>query len=167
MVAEAPIVCSPLLVVENSVGKKRLVINLQHFNRFLWKQRFKYEDLIVAMNLFEKGDYLFSFDLKAGYHHIDIAEEHCKYLGFSWQKRYYVFTVLPFGLSTACYIFTKIVRPLVHYWRAKGLRIVVYLDDGLCAVAGRVYCTPYKVHLAAYPASAMAWVCYRCGIGAD
>ena len=43
----------------------------------------------------------------------------------------------PFGLSTACYIFTKIVRPLVHYWRAKGLRIVVYLDDGLCAVAGR------------------------------
>ena len=39
--------------------------------------------------------------------HIDIAEEHRKYLGFSWQKRYYVFTVLPFGLSTACYIFYK------------------------------------------------------------
>ena len=91
----------------------------------------------MAMTLFEKGDYLFSFDLKAGYHHIDIAEEHHKYLGFSWQNRYYVFTVLPFGLSTACYIFTKIVRPLVHYWRAKGLRIVVYLEDGLCAVAGR------------------------------
>ena len=39
--------------------------------------------------------------------------------------------------SIACYIFTKIVRPLVHYWRARGLRILVYLDDGLCAVSGK------------------------------
>ena len=97
VVAEAQFVCSPLSVVENSVGKKRLVINLRHLNRFLWKQRFRYEDIKVAMTLFEKGDYLFSFDLKAGYHHIDFAETHRKYLGFSWQKRYYVFTVLPFG----------------------------------------------------------------------
>ena len=47
-----------------------------------------------------------------------------------------MFTVLPFGLSSACYIFTKLVRPLVRYWRGKGLRIIEYLDDGLCAVKG-------------------------------
>ena len=57
-------------------------------------------------------------------------------IGSTWEGKNYVFTVLPFGLSTACYIFTKIVRPLVRYWRAKGLRILVYLDDGLCAVSG-------------------------------
>ena len=48
-----------LSVVESNAGKKRLVINLRHLNRFLWKQKFKYEDLQVAMLLFEKGDYLF------------------------------------------------------------------------------------------------------------
>ena len=37
------------------------------------------------MLLFEKGDFLFSFDLKSGYHHIDIAEAHFKYLGVSWE----------------------------------------------------------------------------------
>ena len=79
---------------------------------------------------------MFSFDLKSGYHHVDIAKEHWKYLGFAWGNQFYVFTVLPFGLSSACYIFTKLVRPLVKYWRAKGLRILVYLDDGLCAVGG-------------------------------
>ena len=78
---------------------------------------------------------MFSFDLKSGYH-VNIAQEHWKYLGFTWKSHYYVFTVLPFGLSSACYIFTKLVRPMVGYWRAKGLRIIVYLDDGLCAVAG-------------------------------
>ena len=83
-VVDLPYICSPLSVVENSVGKKRLVINLRHLNRFLWKQRFKYEDLRVAMLLFERGDFLFSFDLKSGYHHVEIAKIHTKYLGFSW-----------------------------------------------------------------------------------
>ena len=54
----------------------------RHLNKFLWKQKFKHEDLRVAMLLFEKGDFLFSFDLKSGYHHVDIAKENWKYLGF-------------------------------------------------------------------------------------
>ena len=61
------------------------------------------------MVLFKRGDYLFSFDLKSGYHHVDIAKHHWKYLGFNWEGMNYVFTILPFGLSTTCYIFTKIV----------------------------------------------------------
>ena len=31
---------------------------------------------------------------------------------------------------------TKLVWPLVKYWHARGLRLVVYLDDGLCAMGG-------------------------------
>ena len=87
--------------------------------------------------MLDKGDFLFSFDLKSGYHHVDMAECHWKYLGFEWHGKFYVFTVLPFGLSSACYMFTKLVRPLVRYWRARGYRIVVYLDDGVCAVSGK------------------------------
>ena len=41
-----------------------------------------------------------------------------------------MFTVLPFGLSSAPYIFTKLLRPLVKHWRSQGVRVVVYLDDG-------------------------------------
>ena len=78
-----PCICSPLSVVENSKGKK---INLRHLNQYLWKQKFKYEDLRIAMLLFQKGNYLFSFDLKSGYHHIDIVPSHHKYLGFAWKQ---------------------------------------------------------------------------------
>ena len=42
-VDRAPHVCSPLLVVENVAGKKRLVINLRYLNRYLWKQSCKYK----------------------------------------------------------------------------------------------------------------------------
>ena len=135
-VSAVPYICSPLSVVVSGSGKKRLVINLRHLNNYLWKQKFKYEDLRVALLLLEKGDYMFSFDLKSGYHHVDIAEVHHKYLGFAWGGKHYVFTVLPFGLSTACYMFTKLLRPLVRHWRAGGIRIVVYLDDGLGTASG-------------------------------
>ena len=85
-----------------------------------------------------EDDFLFKFDLKSGYH---IFEPHRKYLGFAWetdgQQHFYVFTVLPFGLSTACYVFTKLMRPLIRYWRGRGLRAVLYLDDGIVAVKGK------------------------------
>ncbi len=58
-VSAAPHICRPLSVVESSTGKKRLLVNLRHLKRFLWKQNFKYEYLRVALQLFEKGDFLF------------------------------------------------------------------------------------------------------------
>ena len=61
---------------------------------------------------------MFSFDLKSAYHHVEISQEYQTYLGFSWKTSnsgdeiFYVFTVLPFGLSTAPYVFTKLLKPL-------------------------------------------------------
>ena len=62
-------------------------------------------------------------------------EEHQTYLGVSWKidniVKFFVFTVLPFGLSTAPFVFTKVVRPLVKYWRFNSIKIACFLDDGL------------------------------------
>ena len=38
---------------------------------------------------------------------------------------------LPFGLSSSEYIFTKVVRELIKFWRSTGVKIIMYLDDGL------------------------------------
>lgn len=77
---------------------------------------------------------MFKFDLKSGYYHVNIHESFYKFLGFSWfyrgKLRFFVFKVLPFGLSSAPYVFTKLLRPLVKYWRTAGIHIIVYLDDG-------------------------------------
>ena len=75
-------------------------------NKCLKKYRFKYEDWRVALRNFEKDAYMFSFDLRSGYHHIEIPSEHQTFLGFSWEFhqaegfQYFVFLVLPVGLST-------------------------------------------------------------------
>ena len=36
------------------------------------------------LDMIEKGDWVYSFELKAGYHHVDIRESCQTYLGFSW-----------------------------------------------------------------------------------
>ena len=99
-------------------------------------KKFKYENLKTVADIFEKDFTFGTFDLRHGYHHIPIAEEDQKYLGFSWtfpdgRTRFFVFLVLPFGLASACYAFTKLMRPLVKKWRSMGFRVVVYLDDGI------------------------------------
>ncbi|GAQ93012.1 reverse transcriptase [Klebsormidium nitens] len=91
--------------------------------------KFKYESLRMVSELCSPNDFLFTVDLKSSYHHIDIYEPHWKYLGFQWQGQYYVFTQLPFGLAPACYVFTMVMRQLTKSWRARGYRLVHYIDE--------------------------------------
>ena len=115
-------------------------------NSSLSKQRVKYEDWKIAMAYFAKDSYMFSFDLKSGYHHIEILPEHQTFLGFSRRapdsnsEIFYVFTVLPFGLSTAPYIFTKLSKPLEKHWRIQGNCIAIFLDDGWATVQDKDRC---------------------------
>ena len=41
--------------------------------------------------------------------------------------------MLPFGLSTAPYIFTKLLKPLETRWRLLNIDIALFLDDGCSA----------------------------------
>lgn len=108
-----PSVVSPQSVSVQKSGKKRLILDLREVNKHVWKEKIKADDWRLASTYFSQDCYMTKFDLKSGYHHVDITEKCQKYLGFSWNNKYYVFTVLPFGLTSAPYIFTKclIMRP--------------------------------------------------------
>ena len=131
-----PRVVNPLSVSIDSSGKKRLILDLRYVNTHFYKDKIKFDDWKCFENylLANKG-YLFKFDLKNSYHHIDIFDSHQTYLVFSWDikgaTKYFVFTVLPFGLSSAPFVFTKVVRPLVKHWRSHAVKIACFLDDGL------------------------------------
>ena len=126
--SEYPQFCNPLHVAVQSSGKLRLILDLSHLNKFVVKKSVKYEDLRTVLQLFSPGMFVFSFDLKSAYHHIDICEEHMKFLPFKWPSvdgamKFYEFKVLPFGLTSAPYVFTKVMRQLVKFWRGCGLSV--------------------------------------------
>ena len=128
--------CNPLTVAKK--GKLRLVLDLRFINPHIELKKFRYENLKMVAELFDEDDYFITFDLTSGYHHIDIHPDYHAYLGFHWEFksgkiRYFQFTVLPFGLCSAGYVFTKLLRPFVKRWRGKGMKAIVYLDDGVAA----------------------------------
>lgn len=70
-------------------------------------------------------------DLKDAYHLIPIKKSHRKYLRFRFLGKLYQYNCMPFGLSTAPYVFTKLMKPLLAFLRAKNFVSVLYLDDFL------------------------------------
>ena len=80
-----PRVVNPLTVASNTPHKKRLVLDLRHINIHVWKEHAKYENYTTLSNYLADVHYMITFDLKSGYHHIDIFEAHQEYLGFSWK----------------------------------------------------------------------------------
>ena len=38
---------------------------------------------------------------------------------------------MPFGLCTAGFIFSKVVREIVNFRRSRNLKVLTYIDDGL------------------------------------
>ena len=84
--SESPTLCSPLSVVISGASEKQLGVNLWHVNQYRWKQKFKYEDLRVAMTMFSKGELMFTFDLKSGYHQVEIVKHYKRFLGFHWNN---------------------------------------------------------------------------------
>ena len=125
-----PFIVNPLSVATGKTGKRRLILDLSNLNKSIKKEKIKFEDWKIAIQYFEMNSFLFKFDLKSGYLHLDICPQQHTYLGFCWNKHFYCYIVLAFGITTGPYIFTKCLRPLVKYWRENGIHVVLYLDDG-------------------------------------
>jgi hypothetical protein len=129
-VNERPWGTSPLNVVPKATpGKFRLILDLRFLNKHVQEFTFNMETLHRRRNGFQHQDWMFSIDLESGYFHLAVKPCDRKYLGFEWRGVFYVFCVLPFGLSSAPFAFTKLMKQLANHWRRSGIRLLFYLDD--------------------------------------
>ena len=133
IVDKKPKLANPLHVVVQRT-KKRLILDCSTLNKYIVVPKIKYENHEVALQFFKKGIYMFSYDLKDGYHHIALHPEFRDYLGFklmlNGKLTYCRYVVGCFGLADLPFIFTKIYRPLVSHWRSLGIPVIKFLDDG-------------------------------------
>ncbi len=59
------------------------------------------------------GDILMSIDYEKWFHYIHVLPQHHKYLCFSWHGHFFHWTVLPFGVKSAPYMFSKVIKETV------------------------------------------------------
>ena len=121
----------PLRCVPKKQNKNRLVLDCRHVNENIVCPTFTQEGLQSVQDQIQEHDKLISIDLENGFHHVEIKKEFQKYLGFQWSGRFYVWTVLAFGIKSAPYFFYKILRPVVTFFRQNGIRNALFVDDFL------------------------------------
>ena len=120
---------STYFIVPKKDGSLRPILNLKQFNLYITRQPFKMETLSTIIGVTFQGQWLASIDLKDAYFHVGILKDHSRFLRFLWQGSAYQFQALPFGLSSAPRVFTKLLQPLVAFLRTRGIVIYIYLDD--------------------------------------
>jgi len=120
---------SQIFLVEKKGGGQRPVINLKGLNSFVKTEHFKMEGLHILPHLIQKNDWMVKMDLKDAYLQIPIHQESQHLLQFQWEDKLYQFQCLPFGLTSAPRVFSKVMKPVVGTLRHMGIRLVIYLDD--------------------------------------
>ena len=123
-------VISPMFVVVQK-KKKRPVWDGQHINTFTKKEHFKMESLGTVKETIMIEDWMTVLDIKDAFFHISLSTEAMKYLQFCWKGKIYWFKYMPFGISAAPRIFTKIIKLVLAELRISDLRIVSYIDNFL------------------------------------
>jgi len=107
--ATSPGFSSRLFCIPKKTGDLRPVLNLRPLNAYIAPRHFKMETLAAITTAIEQNDYMTSLDLQDAFHHILIHPKSHKYLQFHWHSKIYQFKVLPFGLSLAPLVFTKVL----------------------------------------------------------
>jgi len=126
---QKPKCVSPINCVPKKSGKYRLVTDLRKLNSQCSTPTFKNEDINTVISLSKPKDYVITADLKNGFFHVPVHADYQELLGFKFSGTYFKWTVLPFGHCSSPYFFNKVLRPIIAYFRQKGLRVVVYVDD--------------------------------------
>lgn len=130
---------SPLGVVEQD-GKYRLFLNARYVNLFLAELPFQYQRLRDILVFTPPASFMSTWDLKSGYYHIFLHPSFRKYMGFRVGALVFRYKVPAFGLSQACFLFTKLMNEPAKVLRSRGVPISDYIDDGITAAATFARC---------------------------
>ena len=95
---------SPMFIVPKKGGK---------FNQYVSKAHFKLEDIRSLKDILHQGNFMAKLDLKEAYFSVPMAYQSRRFLQFRWKDKLLQFTCLSFGLSSAPFVFTKLLCPVL------------------------------------------------------
>ena len=110
-------------------GILRPILSLKIFNFGIRKMKFKMETLTSTISVMSQAFWLASMDLKDAYFHILIHPSHHKYLRVGWKGQVYQFKAVPFGLSSALRVITKVLALVIAHHHLLRVQLYAYLDD--------------------------------------
>ena len=87
------------------------------------------ENIKDVRDLIRPFDLMITIDLKDAYCHLFYNQKSRKFAAFSFQGLLFQCVAMLFGVTHGPRWWTKVLRPVVKFFRSKGIRCVVYIDD--------------------------------------
>ena len=113
----------------NAPKKYRVIHDLSSLNKHVVKYKFKMDSSNTVRHALKQGMFFYSIDVKSAYNHVLIHPDSRKYLRCWWRGKAYAFRALPFGLSSAPWIFTSLMSISAKYLHIHSVYSLFYLDD--------------------------------------
>lgn len=126
-----PLYFSRMFHVPKPNGSIRPIIDLTLLNRRLKIPRFRMETIQKIVRTIHGELWAVSIDIKDAYLHLPIDPEFQKYFAFVLGGRTFCFLVVPFGLSTAPWAFTRVIKAVKAHLHSRMVWIFSFLDDFL------------------------------------
>ena len=135
IVAPTPLFFSRMFTVPKKKGEVRPIIDLSALNRLLCIPHFRMETIPKIAKSVTTTMWGTTTDVTDAYLNVPIAHADQVYFAFvlwdyrtqRWRK--FLFCVMPFGLSTAPWAFTRIMKPIKVHLHLSGITVFSYLDD--------------------------------------
>ena len=115
----------------------RPILDLSSLNLWVETRGFKMLTCNQVLKSLRNGDWMIKLDLQDAYLQIPIHPDSRPFLQFSFLNRRFQFKVLPFGLTTAPMVFTRVMATVASLLHQLGVRILLYLDDWLILARSR------------------------------
>ena len=116
-------------LVPKKDNKWRAVIDLTYSNSYSPKIHFKMEGIKEVRDLIRLLDFMITIDLKDAYLHLFFNKDSRKFAAFSHRGVLFQCISMLFGVTHGPRWWTKVLRPVVKYFRSLGIRCVIYIDD--------------------------------------
>ena len=121
---------SPLILVPKPDGSTRVVIDYRKINTKIKYDSHPLPRIDSCLEALANNKYFSSLDMKQAFHQIGISEKDKPKTAFSFGSNTYMYTRMPFGMSTCPAVFERLMEKCFA-----GLAYnicLIYLDDLLC-----------------------------------
>jgi len=150
--SSSPFGCPIPFLPQPNVKGLRLCAEYQHHNQNTVKDKTPLPILHELQDRLYGADFILKVDLKLGFHVIRMLLGHENYTAYRTNFGLLVYTVMPFGLTTAPATFqrqiNRILRPLlgiklvinttIHIDQDEGMVVVTYINDIITATKGSI-----------------------------
>ncbi|KAA6367029.1 MAG: putative reverse transcriptase, partial [Streblomastix strix] len=111
-------------------GRWRKIMDCSELNKYLVSYHFKMDDIQTLRLLARNQDWAIKIDLESAYNHVPVSHNLCKYLGFQFKDKFYMYHEMCFGIKNAPLVFHKLMKPEMQYIRTSlQVRYLSYSDD--------------------------------------